>query len=331
MFSGALDRSSDPPPLPVSQSNERNRGWKPDMGPSSDIRRLAFCAKALCLCTEVRGRCHLRAMSISNGRWIALAGWVTGLGVVACSASTGTETHGAGKAGSSAVTTVVAQAGTGPSVGRGSTTTASAAPSGNAPAAAGGAAGSGGILKVTPPTPTEGCDSTATFKKEGCACRAGETSACWTGPVADRNVGMCHDGLQVCSGGSEFASWGACMGEQKVCGTDAGVPPPPPDDDEECSCIPGAVIQCSEDCSVGIICSLSASKTCLPDKTWSQCREEGVTLDLPGVQCRNMLHGCFGDSGDGELFVGDCSKQFKCGHAPPPVKTPPPTTDTNPT
>jgi hypothetical protein len=116
------------------------------------------------------------------------------------------------------------------------------------------------------------------------------------------------------------------MGEQKMCGTDAGVPPPPPPPGEDCSCVPGAVIQCSEDCTVGIICSLTATKTCLPDRTWSTCREDlGVELDLPGVQCRNMLHGCFGvltpdmpTTSDGELYVGDCSKQFKCGHAPTP-------------
>jgi hypothetical protein len=81
-----------------------------------------------------------------------------------------------------------------------------------------------------------------------------------------------------------------------------------------------SVIQCSQDCSVGIICSLTASKTCLPDGTWSVCREVvGVQLDLPGFQCRNMLHGCLpADSSEpsGELFVGHCSKQFKCGRAP---------------
>jgi hypothetical protein len=118
------------------------------------------------------------------------------------------------------------------------------------------------------------------------------------------------------------------MGEQKVCGTDAGTPPPPPPPDEDCACVPGSIIQCSEDCSVGIICSLTATKTCLPDGSWTPCREDlGVELDLPGIQCRNMLHGCFDilqqpdapRSSDGEIYVGDCSKQFKCGHAPPIV------------
>lgn len=182
----------------------------------------------------------------------------------------------------------------------------------------------------------DGCAANLPFKKEGCSCRAGETAACWTGPAADRNIGKCHDGLQICSASGEFASWGPCMGEELSCDTDAGVPPTdsgvPPPPDEGCSCIPGAVIQCSEDCSVGIICSLTATKTCLPDRTWSTCREDtGATLDLPGVQCRNMLHGCLDvlsadgpAQGQGEIYVGDCSTQFTCGHAPdllPPAAT----------
>ncbi len=179
-----------------------------------------------------------------------------------------------------------------------------------------------------------GCAANLPFKQASCPCNTGDTAACWTGPAADRNMGKCHDGLQICSaaGSGEFASatWGPCMGEELSCGTDAGAPPPTdagvPTPPEDCSCIPGAIIQCSEDCSVGIVCSLTATKTCLPDHTWSVCREEtGATLDLPGVQCRNMLHGCFdvltGDApaqGQGEIYVGDCSKQFACGHAPEP-------------
>lgn len=166
--------------------------------------------------------------------------------------------------------------------------------------------------------PDDGCGEGKTFKREGCPCREGETAACWTGPAAERNVGKCHDGLQICTGNSEFAQWGPCNGEELSCGMDGGVPPPPPPPEEGCPCNPGAVIQCSEDCSVGIICSLTATKTCLPDGKWTPCREDpGATLDLPGIQCRNMLHGCLlSDSDEGELYIGDCSKQFKCGRAP---------------
>jgi hypothetical protein len=196
-----------------------------------------------------------------------------------------------------------------------------------------GSAGSSAPQTVSDMTTDDGnCAESSSFKKEGCPCHNGDTAACWTGPAADRNVGMCHDGLQICSisGDNEFATWGPCMGEKLDCGVpDAGTPPPPPPPNEDCTCVPGAVIQCSEDCSVNIVCSLTASKTCLPDGTWSVCHEDtSVMLDVPGVQCRNMLHGCLDVlnpdmPGQNELYVGDCSKQFKCGHAPPPPDTPP--------
>gem|GEM_PF-6436191 len=196
------------------------------------------------------------------------------------------------------------------------------------PSASGIEAGTSAVIPTSPGSTNQplNCNQVnSPFKVEGCSCTMGETSACWTGSPADRNMGKCHDGLQVCEGTTEFASWSECKGEELSCGVDAGVP----ETEEECQCIPGAVIQCSEDCSVGIICSLTATKTCLPDGTWSTCREDvGNTVDLPGVQCRNMLHGCLSElSPDdpqylGEIFVGDCSKQFKCGHAPPPPPPP---------
>lgn len=190
-----------------------------------------------------------------------------------------------------------------------------------------GTAGSSSVIPMssTSQQPLNCNQINSPFKVEGCPCTAGETAACWTGSPADRNRGKCHDGLQVCEGTAEFASWSECKGEELSCGVDAGMPEP----EDECQCIPGAVIQCSEDCSVGIICSLTATKTCLPDGTWSTCREDlSVQVDLPGFQCRNMLHGCLPALSpddppyQGEIFVGDCSKQFKCGHAPPPPPPP---------
>lgn len=206
----------------------------------------------------------------------------------------------------------------------GSTGAQAAAGSGAArPAAVGGTVA--GNTALPAPAAGDGCAASSSLKKEGCPCRSGETAACWTGAPRDRNLGACHDGVQTCRGdaSSEFSSWGPCVGEQQICGSDAGIP----EQKEECGCIPGAVIQCSEDCTVGIFCSFSSTKTCLPDGTWSVCRESPeIPVDLPGVQCRNMLHGCAGillpdmtQPSAGELFVGDCSKQFKCGHAPDPV------------
>ena len=235
------------------------------------------------------------------------------------------ESRNAPSSAAPSVTANASQAGTGSGVAGGSA--GSPAPVANTTPSSGPTAGA---LPGTSAPSADGCAANSPFKKEGCPCRAGETAACWTGPAADRNVGKCHDGLQICTAKGEFASWGVCMGEELSCGvpdagvpmTDAGTPPPP----GECPCIPGAVIQCSEDCTTGIICSLTATKTCLPDRTWSVCREDlSVPVDLPGVQCRNMLHGCLSvlsdgtTQGQGEIYVGDCSSQFTCGHAPSPL------------
>jgi hypothetical protein len=218
--------------------------------------------------------------------------------------------------------------------------TAAGQMAGSSGAAAQGAASNGGAgvsgssgLNPMGSNPLEGgdgdCAADRSFKLEGCPCRSGETAACWTGSAADRNVRDCHDGLQLCVANDEFSTWGPCMGEQLDCGEpDAGTPDEPPPQDPppstHCACIPGAVIQCSEDCSALIICSLTATKTCLPDRTWSPCREDlSVAVGLPGFQCRNMFHGCLTapeDSefaGQGEVYVGDCSEQFECGAAPP--------------
>jgi hypothetical protein len=195
----------------------------------------------------------------------------------------------------------------------------------------GGSSGAGSTNAVNPMSsgPLEAgdgeCDADLTYEVEGCPCRAGETAACWTGSAADRNIRECHDGLQVCENNGEFSTWGACVGEELECGEpplDAGVPPEDPPPTTGCACIPGAVVQCSEDCTALIICSLTATKTCLPDRTWSPCREDlNAVLDLPGFQCRNMFHGCLSApedaQGQGEAYVGDCSKQFECGMAPP--------------
>lgn len=256
---------------------------------------------------------------------VGLVGWLAGCSADAAPSGGGRTPGEAGKSGPSAA---VGGAATAAAVGGSTASPAAGTSAGGAAGRAGEPAASGGSA-LDSGLPDTDCSLNGTSKKEGCACRDGETAACWTGSVADRNVGACHDGLQVCAGG-EFATWGACMGEELSCGTDAGAPPPP---ETGCPCIPGAVVQCSEDCSVGIICSLTATKTCLPDGSWSTCREDlGVALDPPGFQCRNMLHGCFDvltpegtAKGQGEIYIGDCSKQFKCGKAPPPPPPPPPT------
>jgi hypothetical protein len=68
-----------------------------------------------------------------------------------------------------------------------------------------------------------GCSS----NQSGCPCgTAGQTVACWTGPASERNVGACHDGTMTCARSGEFPAWGPCLGEQRICAQDGGVPPP---------------------------------------------------------------------------------------------------------
>ncbi len=58
---------------------------------------------------------------------------------------------------------------------------------------------------------------------EGCFCDVGETQACFKGKPNQRNVGICHDGVQTCVVGSDGKTgvWGDCTGgispKQDVC------------------------------------------------------------------------------------------------------------------
>ncbi|MBO7127151.1 hypothetical protein J6253_02445 [bacterium] len=57
------------------------------------------------------------------------------------------------------------------------------------------------------------CDGTV---DEGCTCTAGETQACFSGKPAQRNIGICADGVQTCKvilKGTVYGIWGECKGE----------------------------------------------------------------------------------------------------------------------
>lgn len=188
------------------------------------------------------------------------------------------------------------------------------------------------------------CSSNGPFHSQACPCGAGETSSCWTGPAASRGVGRCHDGTQTCMASGELPTWGPCEGEEKNCDVvDAGV----------CECVPGAEITCDEDCAVNLYCVSDGRKTCLPDRTWSPCREDkdaappdiagaisgalgilgsvfGDGGSVGGGPCRNTGFGCAAVGGfsltGGTMsatnpanqgsYSGDCSAVFACGHAP---------------
>lgn len=74
---------------------------------------------------------------------------------------------------------------------------------------------------IDAPTPTnpENCansldDTGEGLVDEGCSCPAeGEWQYCWPGTPGRRGIGACRDGIQQCvSFGTEFLSWGDCVG-----------------------------------------------------------------------------------------------------------------------
>jgi|GEM_PF-2323126 len=69
-----------------------------------------------------------------------------------------------------------------------------------------------------PPTPDELCDGDNDGIDdncngqidEGCPCTVGQTEYCYSGSAETRNVGVCKDGTQTCTGVNE---WGPCTGD----------------------------------------------------------------------------------------------------------------------
>jgi hypothetical protein len=218
----------------------------------------------------------------------------------------------------------------------------------------GGAGTIAGDTQITTPSSAM-CTQDGAYKAPGCACEDGAAAACWTGPLATRNTGACHDGMQKCIG-AEFG-WGPCVGEEQNCGdaADAGEPDA---GHPACPCVPGAMVYCDEDCTVNIMCIPWSNKVCLPNGTWGPCREApmpadvGQTIALAGwvasatlaAAAKLTAKALAGDagpsptaatppsasnntgvcgnvfhgcaSGPPETWGGDCSKQFTCGHAP---------------
>ncbi len=48
---------------------------------------------------------------------------------------------------------------------------------------------------------------------EACPCVPGEVSACFSGVPSGRGVGVCQDGMMVCTGSFEFGTYGPCEGD----------------------------------------------------------------------------------------------------------------------
>ncbi|MBX3191005.1 MAG: hypothetical protein KF819_28675 [Labilithrix sp.] len=66
-----------------------------------------------------------------------------------------------------------------------------------------------------PPRPGGTADCPDDKNKPGCGCtNVGEEAACWTGLRANRNLGVCKDGVTKCSQISEnVKAWGPCVGQ----------------------------------------------------------------------------------------------------------------------
>ena len=66
-----------------------------------------------------------------------------------------------------------------------------------------------------PPAPGGTPDCPSDKNREGCPCpTSGMNAACWPGLRANRNRGICHDGMTTCNQGleSNTLTWGPCVG-----------------------------------------------------------------------------------------------------------------------
>lgn len=72
----------------------------------------------------------------------------------------------------------------------------------------------GAVDAPAPPTPTGTAECPDDLTREGCQCfNVGEMHACWTGLRANRNRGICHDGMTRCEPYDELSGrWGPCTG-----------------------------------------------------------------------------------------------------------------------
>lgn len=110
---------------------------------------------------------------------------------------------------------------------------------------------------ATPPS-TETCNGLDDDRNgavdEGCSCSEGATQPCWPGDPAQRGVGACADGSQVCVPGLEFGTWDACQG--------AAMPSPEiPGNcvDEDCD---GAMPGCGDPCNEFEVCGNGLDDDC---------------------------------------------------------------------
>lgn len=140
---------------------------------------------------------------------------------------------------------------------------------------------------------------------EGCGCADGQVQDCYAGPRELAGVGACRRGMQTCvASGSEFASWGECLGETgpapEACD---GVEDEDCDGmvDEGCGCPLGTTRDCytAEAATAGVGPCHNGTQTCGPlgDTTeWGPC--EGEVTPRPEI-CDGMDYDCDGIANSG--------------------------------
>jgi hypothetical protein len=134
----------------------------------------------------------------------------------------------------------------------------------------------------TPPPPlsSEACngldDDADGQVDEGCACKPGESQACYTGAATQKGVGQCLAGTQKCQPSqSEFSTWGSCEGAILPGTEDCadGI-------DNDCN---GAV-----DDGPGCACKPGETRTCYTGaagtRAKGQCKDGTQTCDATGTK-----------------------------------------------
>ncbi len=179
-----------------------------------------------------------------------------------------------------------------------------AAPNPDAPPSMLPDARSGCISEVCDNGLDDDCDGTV---DNGCFCMPGAQQACFTGPADSRGLGLCHDGVMVCTGTTEFGTWGPCEGEQtpvaEVC--DAAMLDENCDGagNEGCSCTDGTTSPCGTDVGECV----AGTQDCV-DGMLGPC----VGSVGPGSEtCNNLDDDCDGTTDEGlttacGMSVGAC-------------------------
>jgi hypothetical protein len=148
---------------------------------------------------------------------------------------------------------------------------------------------------------------------DGCPCGPGEVQSCFGGAIAQRGVGACTSGIQICPPSrGEWGDWGdatcegdvlpateACDGLDRDCDGALG---------ESCSCAPGETAACGAGSMVGV-CRAGAQR-CGESATWDAC--EGAVAPSSEV-CANALD----DDCDGvaDELCGCVPRPEVCGDA----------------